>query len=250
MTNYEKIDFSDLEARYASTETYIKKICNGDFKSLIVNGPPGVGKTHSVETYLKKYAGSNYTMISGQMTPLSLYGHLYINKEKGKILVLDDIDSVFKKLEGVNILKAAMDTKKVRSISWESSTKLLGGIGVPKTFNYSGGVILISNIGFNVKNNSIGAHLNALKDRSFSVSISDRSNESLFKQVCFMVLKKDSLKQFNLSKKQKIELLNYIEENLSIMNTVSLRAAFKIATLMSVEPINWKILANDGLVKA
>jgi hypothetical protein len=26
--------------------------------------------------------------------------------------VLDDIDSVFKRLEGVNILKAAMDTKR------------------------------------------------------------------------------------------------------------------------------------------
>jgi hypothetical protein len=249
MTDYENIDYSDLEARYASTESYIEKMSNGDFKSLIVNGPPGVGKTHSIETYLKKYAGSNYKMITGQMTALSLYGHLYKNKEKGKILVLDDIDSVFKKLEGVNILKAAMDTKQVRSISWSSSTHLLGALGIPGTFDYSGGVILISNIGFDIKNNSIGAHLNALKDRSFSISISDRSNESLFKQVCFMVLKRDLLIQFNFSKAQKTELLSYMEENISNMYTVSLRVAFKLAMLIQVDPVNWKSLANDGLVK-
>lgn len=249
MANYENIDYSDLDARYASTESYIRKMSNGDIRSLIVNGPPGVGKTHSVETYLQKYAGSNHKIITGQMTALSLYGHLYRNREKGKILVLDDIDSVFKRLEGVNILKAAMDTKPLRSISWSSSTHLLGALGIPGTFDYSGGVILISNVGFDIKNNSIGAHLNALKDRSFSISISERSNESLFKQVCFMVLKRDLLKQFNFSDAQRTELLSYMEENISKMHTVSLRVAFKLAMLIQVDAINWKSLANDGLIK-
>ena len=249
MTDFEKIDYSDLEARYASTESYIKKMSTGDLKSLIVNGPPGVGKTHSVETYLKKYAGSNYKMITGQMTPLILYGNLYKNKDKGKILVLDDIDSVYQKLEGANILKAAMDTKPIRSISWESSSNSLKAIGVPQTFDYSGGVILISNVGFEVTKSKIGAHLNALKDRSFSVSLSDRSNESLFKQVCFMVLKRDLLQQFNFSDTQKNELLAYMEANLSSLYTVSLRVAFKLAMLIQADPGNWKSLADDGLIK-
>jgi DNA polymerase III delta prime subunit len=248
MTEFEKIDYSDLEARYASTESYIEKMSTGKLRSLIVNGPPGVGKTYSVENYLKKYAGSNYKMITGQMTPLSLYGHLYKNKVAGSVLVLDDIDSVFKKLEGVNILKAAMDTKEIRNISWASSTHLLGALGIPGTFEYSGGVILISNVGFDATDKKIGEHLNALKDRSFSISISDRSNESLFKQVCFMVLKRDLLKEFNFTNTQKTQLLKYIEENLSCMNTVSLRVAFKLAMLIQDDPLGWKSLADDGLV--
>jgi hypothetical protein len=189
-------------------------------------------------------------MITGQMTPLCLYGHLYRNKDAGRILVLDDIDSVFKKLEGVNILKAAMDTKKVRNISWASSTHLISATGTPETFEYSGGVILISNVGFESTKSQIGAHLNALKDRSFSVSIADRSNECLFKQVCFMVLKRGLLNQFNFSDTQKNELLEYMEANLSSLYTVSLRVAFKLAMLIQVDPVSWKSLANDGLIKS
>lgn len=243
------MDYSDLDARYASTESYIEKISKGLIRSLIINGPPGVGKTYSVDTYLKKYSSNNYTMIAGQMTPLSLYGHLYKNKDQGKVLVLDDIDNVFKKIEGVNILKAAMDTKKTRTISWSSSTNLLGALGIPSTFDFSGGVILISNIGFDTNQSKMGAHLNALKDRSFSISISDRSNENLFKQICYMVIKRDLLKEFDLTNIQKHELLDFIHENLEKMNTVSLRAAFKTAILMKVDPTNWRNMAVDGLIQ-
>ena len=246
---YLNADYSDLEARYASTEAYIENMSTGAFKSLIVNGPPGVGKTHSVESYLKKYSGNNYKMITGQMTPLSLYGHLYKNNGVGKLLVLDDIDSVFKKLEGVNILKAAMDTKPIRTISWSSSTHYLQAMGVPSSFEFSGGVILISNIGFDKADKNTGAHLNALKDRSYSISISDRTNESLFRQVCFMVLKRDLLKQFNFNDAKKDEILKFIEENLACMHTVSLRVAFKLAMLMEVDQNNWQIMAKDGLLK-
>jgi hypothetical protein len=247
---YEELDFSDIEQKYESIEKYILQMAQGKICSLIINGSPGVGKTHSVELFLQKYSGNNnHKIITGQMTPLSLFGHLYKNKERGKILVLDDIDSVFKKLEGVNLLKAAMDTKPTRRISWSSSTHLLGALGIPETFEYSGGVILISNAGFDVKNNSISSHLNALKDRSFSISNSDRSNECLFKQVCFMVLKRDLLSQFNFSEDQKTALLSYMEKNISKMHTVSLRVAFKLAMLIQVDPLNWKSLADDGLIK-
>ncbi len=246
--DYFNADYRDIEARYASTEAYIEKMSKGLVRSLIVNGPPGVGKTHSVESYLKKYAGSNYKIITGQMTPLSLYGHLHKNNGTGKILVLDDIDSVFKKLEGVNILKAAMDTKQVREISWASSTHYLQALGIPTSFEFNGGVILISNIGFDNLKSNIGAHLTALKDRSLSISISDRAKESLFRQVCYMVIKKDILTQYNFNSEQKIELLDFIDGNLANMHTVSLRVAFKLAMLMNMDKENWQSLAKDGLI--
>ena len=76
ISNYENEDYSDLEKRYANVETYIKQISNGNIHNLIVNGPPGVGKTHSVESYLNKYAHGKYKVVKGHMTPLSLYGNL------------------------------------------------------------------------------------------------------------------------------------------------------------------------------
>ncbi len=64
-----------------------------------------------------------------------------------------------------------------------------------------------------------------------------------------MVLKRDLLSQFNFSEDQKTALLTYMENNISKMHTVSLRVAFKLAMLIQLDPINWKSLADDGLIK-
>jgi hypothetical protein len=247
---YEDINYAELETRYQSVESYIQKIAIGEMRSLIVNGPAGVGKTHSVESYLKKYCSGRYKVVTGHMTPLALYFNLYFHREENQILVLDDIDSVFKKIEAVNLLKAAMDTSPVRRISYESSTSKLTIGNVPASHEFKGGIILISNIGFeNTQKSALGAHLDALKDRSYNLTISDRSKESCFKQVCFMVIKKQMLKEKKLTPSQVYSLLEYIEKNLEVLNKVSLRTATKLADLIKVCPENWIDMANSGLLK-
>ena len=247
-SKYENDDYSDLEKRYANVEAYIKQIANGKIHNLIVNGPPGVGKTHSVENYLNKYAQGKYKVVKGHMTPLSLYGNLYFHREVNSVLVLDDIDSVFKKIEGVNLLKAAIDTSPVRKISWESTTPLKG-IGIPSSFEFKGSVILVSNIGFDGHSKgNLSAHLDALKDRSYKIIVADSSKESCFKQVCFMVTKKELLSSFNITKQQEFALLEYIESNLEKFNKVSLRTAVKLAQLMVINAQNWRDMADSGLL--
>ncbi len=245
---YESDDYTDLERRYASVETYIKKLSTGDINNLIINGPAGVGKTHAVETFLGKFAKGRYKVVKGHMTPLSLFGNLYLHRDPNNILVLDDIDSVFKKIEGVNLLKAAMDTGTVRRINWESSSALKG-VGIPESFEFQGKVILISNIGFSMlRKSSINAHLDALKDRSFNIVIADSTKESCFKQVCFMVMKKNMLDSFNLKHEQLIELLDYLKEHVTAIEKISLRTAVKLAQLMSIAPTNWRNMADTGLL--
>lgn len=246
--HYDKDNYSDLEKRYSNVETYIKQIAHGKIHNLIVNGPPGVGKTYSVENYLSKYVQGNYKVVKGHMTPLSLYGNLYFHRDANSVLVLDDIDSVFKKIEGVNILKAAIDTSPVRKISWES-TSPLKGVGIPDSFQFKGSVILISNIGFNGRTKGdLSAHLDALKDRSYKIVIADSSKESCFKQVCFMVAKKDLLRDFKLTKKQEFSILQYIEENLEKLDKVSLRTAVKLAQLIAINADDWQSMADSGLL--
>lgn len=245
---YEADDYTDLERRYASVESYIKELSNGQIHNLIINGPAGVGKTHAVETFLGKYAQGRYKVVKGHMTPLSLYGNLYFHRDPNSILVLDDIDSVFKKIEGVNLLKAAMDTGSVRRINWESSNALKG-VGIPDSFEFKGKVILISNIGFSIsRKNNISAHLDALKDRSFNIVVADNTKESCFKQVCFMVLKKQMLKAFNLEYEQHIELLDYLKDHITVIDKISLRTTIKLAQLMSICPTNWRDMADTGLL--
>lgn len=246
--DYEIDDYSDLERRYASVETYIKELSNGRIHNLIINGPAGVGKTHAVETFLSEHAKGRYKVVKGHMTPLSLYGNLFFHREPNNILVLDDIDSVFKKIEGVNLLKAAMDTGSVRRINWESSSALKG-VGIPDSFEFKGKVILISNIGFSVaKKNNISAHLEALKDRSFNIVIADNTKESCFKQVCFMVLKKDMLQAFKLQHEMKVALLDYLKDHISVIDKISLRTAIKLAQLIAIFPSSWRDMADTGLL--
>ena len=245
---YEADDYSDLERRYASVESYIKELSQGRLHNLIINGPAGVGKTHAVETFLSQYAKGRYKVVKGHMTPLSLYGNLFFHRDPNSILVLDDIDSVFKKIEGVNLLKAAMDTSSVRRINWESSNALKG-VRIPDNFEFKGKVILISNIGFSVsRKNSISAHLDALKDRSFNIVVADNTKESCFKQVCFMVLKKDMLHAFNLQSSQQVELLDYLRDHITVIDKISLRTAIKLAQLMAISPANWRAMAATGLL--
>ncbi len=245
---YEIDDYADLERRYASVESYIKELSNGRIHNLIINGPAGVGKTHAVEKFLDVYAVGRFKVVKGHMTPLSLYGNLFFHRDPNSILVLDDIDSVFKKIEGVNLLKAAMDTGSVRRINWESSSALKG-VGIPDSFEFKGKIILISNIGFSVsRKNSISAHLDALKDRSFNIVVADNTKESCFKQVCFMVLKKQMLKAFNLQYEQHIELLDYLKDHITVIDKISLRTTIKLAQLMSICPANWRDMADTGLL--
>ena len=245
---YEIDDYADLERRYASFESYIKELSNGRIHNLIINGPAGVGKTHAVEKFLDVYAVGRFKVVKGHMTPLSLYGNLFFHRDHNSILVLDDIDSVFKKIEGVNLLKAAMDTGSVRRINWESSSALKG-VGIPDSFEFKGKIILISNIGFSVsRKNSISVHLDALKDRSFNIVVADNTKESCFKQVCFMVLKKQMLKAFNLQYEQHIELLDYLKDHITVIDKISLRTTIKLAQLMSICPANWRDMADTGLL--
>jgi hypothetical protein len=90
--------------------------------------------------------------------------------------------------------------------------------------------------------------LDALKDRSFNIVVADNTKESCFKQVCFMVLKKDLLNAFNLQDKQHIELLDYLKEHITEIEKISLRTAIKLAQLMSICPSNWHSMADTGLL--
>ena len=241
-------DYSELERGYSSVESFIEKICQGSLRSLIINGPHGVGKTFSVESFLKKHASRKYKLVAGHMTTLSLYGNLYHYREAGNVLVLDDIDSVMSKIEGVNILKAAMDTKPSRRINWESPSGMLNKLDVPTGFDFQGSVILISNVSFGSSGGKIGAHLEALKDRSFTLTIANNSRESLFKQLCFMVMKKNLLDSFSLSSIQIQDILKYVENNMESLPKISLRLAIKLAQLVKESPDNWCQMANNGLL--
>jgi hypothetical protein len=127
----------------------IKMIIDGVTCSLLITGSGGLGKSFSVLKGLKNAGLSEndgYVMLKGYSTPRGFYEYLYRNN--GKLIVVDDCDSVFETDNGINILKAALDSYDTRTISWQSRETRSDDDedAVPKSFEFTGRVIFISNL--------------------------------------------------------------------------------------------------------
>ena len=249
ITKFES-DLKRLDDNYRQPDLFIRNMAKDSdkFRALILQGPPGVGKTYSVEQSLKTHAKGRYQLINGMITNLSLYGSLYRASKKGHILFLDDCDNFLKDVTGVNILKAAMDTKPNREIHWESSSHLLTLLGIPNKFKFNGSVILNTNIGYDNCNQKFITRLSALKDRALNITISDNDPDRLFKQVCYMVLVQDMLSHHNFTNDEKNMLLEWIDCNRKFIPRISLRTIIKLSNIYSADKSNWALMAEQGLL--
>jgi hypothetical protein len=178
-----------------------------------------------------------------------LYQTLYSFKSKGKVVVLDDVDSIFSNIEGLNILKAAMDTTTTRKINWLSTTSKLNTMDLPDNFTFNGGVILISNVGFGGGSGKLVTHLTALKDRSYCVPVADSGEDSTFKQICYMVLERNLMTDLGVPANDQLMLLEFIDHNKDRLNTVSLRTVVKLVEMYKNTPAIWREMASVGLLK-
>lgn len=121
---------------------------------MVLMGETGTGKTQIIEDTMRELLGEQSTTTwahwKGAISPYGLYEMLY-DYRNAKVIVIDDTDSVYEKIEAVNVLKAAMDTKKVRPVSWVSNaTKVQPG--TPSQFFMEARIILITNTDLKIRN--------------------------------------------------------------------------------------------------
>ena len=115
-----------LGQRFEILEDMTRAVKKGDVRAMIVSGPPGVGKSFGVEKVLSKHDVfadvandsklKKYEIVKGAMSAIGLYSKLYEFSDKKCILVFDDCDSVLLDDLSLNILKAALDSSKKRTI--------------------------------------------------------------------------------------------------------------------------------------
>lgn len=143
-------EYGDPDVVFDDMATYIDMVIDGSMNSLLLTGQAGVGKTYLVLKQLESHSlkrNEDYFKITGKTSAVGLYTSLFENN--GKMLIYDDCDSVFRDDNAVNVLKGALDTSKVREISWNVSgagPKTSGGKPVPKKFDFTGKIIFISNV--------------------------------------------------------------------------------------------------------
>ena len=163
--------------------------------------------------------------------------------------MFDDCDSILLDDLSLNILKAALDSKKTRRICWNTDSHMLRREGVPDTFEFAGSVIFITNIKFdNVRSKKLRDHLEALESRCHYIDLTiDTLREKLLR--IQQIVKDGMLNSYALPQETQAEVVQYIWDNKRRLREISLRTVLKIADVAKAFPDTWKDMAASTVLK-
>lgn len=240
--------------------TDMTKACKkGTVRAMIVTGPPGVGKSYGVEQVLEKYnfvdtiasddRPPKYEVVKGAMSALGLYVKLFNMAAKDNVVVFDDCDSVLLDDLSLNILKAALDSKKDRRICWNTDSFKLRNEGVPDSFFFKGSAIFITNIKFdNVKSKKLRDHLSALESRCHYIDLTINTDREKMLRI-EQITGDGMLKEYELGQETEDEIVAFIALNKKRLRELSLRTVLKVADLAKAFPTRWEAMAENTVMK-
>jgi len=245
-----------LRERFAVLEEMTKAACDGIVRGLVVTGPPGVGKSYGIETVMHqtntfaKLAGRDPLMgvERGAASAIGLYQLLHQFSAPGSVLVLDDCDSVLWDEIACNLLKAALDSTKVRNISWRTESHVLEKNAIPTKFEFHGSVIFVTNLKFDGVRGRISDHLGAIMSRCHYLVLTLNTQRDKFLR-CKQIVQDGMLRNMNFSIEEEDELMNYMEENKEHLREISLRMVKKVADLKKMNGNRWKRYAEMTCMK-
>ncbi len=246
-----------MRERFDMLEEMTKATKKGAVRAMIVSGPPGVGKSHGVEKVLGKHdliatlgdRPVKYEVVKGAMSAIGLYCKLYKMADKDNVIVFDDCDSIFSDELSLNILKAALDSKKTRRICWNTDSFKLRNEGVPDSFEFKGSAIFITNIKFdNVKSKKMRDHLEALESRCHYIDLAiDTDREKMLR--IQQITKDGMLDEYGLEPEVVEEIVDYIDMNKKKLRELSLRTVLKVADLAKAFPTKWEAMAENTVMR-
>ena len=249
-----------LRERFEILDDMTRAVKAGKVRAMIVSGAPGVGKSFGVEKVLEKHDVfanvandeklKKYEVVKGAMSAIGLYSKLYEYSGEKNILVFDDCDSVLLDDLSLNILKAALDTSKRRTIHWNTDSRLLRSEGVPNSFEFKGGAIFITNINFqNIKSKKLQDHLAALESRCHYIDLTIHTEREKMLRIR-QIVGDGMLDAYEFAEEQVQDLIQFIDENKKRLRELSLRTVLKTADLMRSFPNDkWKRVAQISLMK-
>ena len=238
---------SQIEQDLEDSEEFVADIVSGLHRSALLYGSPGMGKTHLITAALSnagKKVGVDYLIARSHTTPLQFYAMLYLMRDPGKFIVMDDCDGLMTGEEGANLLKAATDPT-FRNVGWASTAKVIvpgTDIEVPATFDFNGSIVIATNIR-GPQRGKAAQHQAAIKSRCISWKMNYESKEEQFAYIFHLIVDKDYLAadpETAITCDQKVDLLRFIMSNLSECSRLDLRKPQHIARVMMKKPNAWQ----------
>lgn len=224
----------ELEEYYWKLRSYVGMVTDQQVDSLMIVAKPGIGKSYTITDQLKQDVGRNgYVKVSGYCSPLALYHKLY-EVHEGGVLFLDDVSGVPKDERSIELLKAATWSEDdERVVSWESTSDK---VDAPNSFTFSGTIISV---------------FNELPDNEMSRSLVDRAlkyNLAFTYAERIHIMREVAKTDYDgLTYEERVEVVDYIEENTGPGDEVNMRTMFNIFDIRVCEPDRWEELAEDQI---
>jgi hypothetical protein len=226
-----------INKRFDFLDALTKMVIDNKTYSLIITGNGGLGKSYSVMQNIKKanLKEDEYLFIKGFSTAKMLYRTLYENN--GKLIIFDDCDSVLKDKIALNILKAALDSYSVRTISWNAEFSVNDSL--PNSFEFTGRVIFISNLSYDDLDQ-------AIKSRSMNVDLHMSPEDKIERMEHIL---KDVLPDFPYEVKR--DALDLIKQYVNCIKDLNIRTLEKVTRICgsSQSGDSWKELALYMITK-
>ncbi len=241
-----------MRERFSILDDMTQASIDGVVRGMVVTGPPGVGKSFGVEAVLEKnslfdkLAGNKmrFEVIKGASSAIGLYKVLFENADRNSVLVLDDCDTVLYDETSLNLLKAALDSSKKRTLNWNTDSALLRREGIPDSFEFKGSVIFITNLKFDKVRGKIKDHLDAIMSRCHYLDLTmDTMREKVLR--CKQIVADGMLNEYGFTAEEQNELMAFLLDNKEKMREISLRMVTKLADLKkSMGGEKWKRVAE------
>jgi len=242
----EKQNRYGINERFDFVEKLVTMVASGVQPSAVITGEGGLGKTYTVTKTLEAHGYKDisdlaefqvgtivntrkcFTMVKGYSTAKGLYRTLFENNKS--VIVFDDCDAVLKDPVALNLLKGALDSYGKRIISWNADMK---DDDLPRSFNFEGRVIFISNM----EQDRIDQ---AIRSRSMMIDLSMTADQKIDRME-YIAKSDEFMPEFELS--HKMDALALIREISSEAKEISLRTLISVTKIRASNK-EWKDLAT------
>ena len=242
----EKQNRYNINERFGFVEKLVTMVANNVQPSAVITGEGGLGKTYTVTKTLEANGYKDisdladfqvgavintrkcFTMVKGFSTAKGLYRTLFENNKS--VIVFDDCDAVLKDPVALNILKSALDSYGKRIISWNADMR---DDDLPRSFNFEGRVIFISNM----EQDRIDQ---AIRSRSMMIDLSMTKDQKIDRME-FIAKSEEFLPEYDA--KSKADALSLIREIKDECKEISLRTLISV-TKVRASNKDWKDLAT------
>jgi len=239
-----------INERFGFLSDMVLMLAKGDQASVVVTGPGGLGKSHTVMKTLsnagftdisllddlavgtKLNTFKSFTVVKGYSTPKGLYRTLYENKDG--VIVFDDCDSVLKDPVSLNLLKGALDSYARRIISWRADMK---DDELPQSFEFKGRVVFISNLSSDKLDQ-------AIITRSMAVDL-NMTSEQKIERMRHLLDSGEFMPEFD--KVHKADAINLIDKLRDRVKELSLRTLIQVTKIRKSAGANWSNLAEYSI---